>query len=114
MRPLCSLAFAALLAVGGSIPVRPLTGIESATPKESCPQTSTTAPQRSTEEPAVRATVTQIDRERGILDLETEAGHVQVAASPSALQDLQVGDRLVLCLADEAPSQNLLQDDIIT
>jgi hypothetical protein len=66
------------------------------------------------QEPAVSATVTRIDRERGMLDLETKAGHVQVVVSPAALQDLHVGDKLVLCLTDEAPSQNLLQDDIIT
>jgi hypothetical protein len=58
--------------------------------------------------------VIRIDRERGVLDLETEAGHVQVVVPPAAVQDLHAGDQLVLCLTDEAPSQNLLQDDIIT
>ena len=114
MRPLSSLAFAALLAVGGSVPVLPLSPGGLTPPGESCTQVPETAPQPSTEELAVSATVTRIDRERGVLDVETETGHVQVVAPPTAVQDLQVGDKLVLCLADEVPSQNLMQDDILT
>ena len=62
----------------------------------------------------MKVTMTQIDRERGVVDLETAAGPVQVVMPPAAVQDLHVGDKLRLCVADEAPSQALSQDDILT
>jgi hypothetical protein len=58
--------------------------------------------------------VTGVDREQGVLNLETAVARAQVVVPPEALQNLQVGDQVELCMADEEPSQNLLQDSIRT
>jgi len=83
-------------------------------PGESCEQTPDTAKPPGSEKTAIPATVTGIDRAQGVLNLETEVGRAQVIAPPEVLQDLHVGDQVELCMADEEPSQNLLQDPIIT
>src|SRR5215510_9908345 len=106
MRPLCSLAFAILLAMGGSVPVPPPAPRGLTSPGDSCAQAPDAVPHQGTEEPAVRVTVIRVDRERGVLDVETEVGHVQVVVPPAAVHDVHAGDELVLCLADEVPSQN--------
>jgi hypothetical protein len=118
MRCLSSLVLAAFLSAGsGVVAITPMLRV--ADPSENaCAQTpeaikppSVTTPSEKT---AIPATVTGIDPVQGVLDLETKVGRVRVEASPQMLQDLQVGDQVELCTVDEEPSENLLQDSIIT
>lgn len=112
MRPLCSLAFVVLLSVGSSVLAMTSSPVIPDTPGNTCKQTPTTAKPSSAEKTAIPATVTGIDRAHGVLNLETVVGRAQVIVPSDVVQGLHVGDQVVLCMADEEPSQNLLQDSI--
>lgn len=118
MRCLSSLVFAVFLSAGsGVLAVTPMPQVANSA-KETCAQApeATKPPSKTTpsEKTAIPATVTAVDPAHGVIDLETKVGPAQVESSPQMLQDLHVGDRLELCTVDEEPSENLLQDSIVT
>ncbi len=112
MRPLCSLAFAVLLSAGSGLPAVTSSPVVPDTPGKTCAQTPDTAKQARSEKTAIPATVTGIDRAHGVLNLETDVARAEVVVPPEVLLGLHVGDQVVLCMADEEPSQNLLHDSI--
>jgi len=112
MRPLYSLAFVVLLSAGSGVPVVTSSPVVLDTSGTTCKQTPDTAKQSRLEKTAIPATVTEIDRAHGVLNLETAVGRAQVVVPLDVLQNLHVGDQVVLCMVDEEPSQNLLQDSI--
>ena len=114
MRCLSSLALAVLLSAGSGMPTVTPPPAVSDTPGESCEQTPDAAKLPDSEKTSIPATVTGIDQEQGVLNLETEVARAEVTVPPEVLKDLQIGDRVELCMVDEEPSQNLLQDSIIT
>ena len=114
MRCLSSLALAVLLSVDSGVPAMITSPVPPDTPKADCEPTPDTAKPQDPEKTAIPATVTGIDREHGVLNLETAVARAQVVVPPEALQNLHVGDQVELCMADEEPSQNLLQDSIRT
>jgi len=114
MKCFSSLALVVLLSVGSGVPAVTLSAVVPATPGASCEQTPNTSTPPGPKKTAIPATVTGVDREHGVLNLETEVARAQVVVPPEALQNLHVGDQVELCMADEEPSQNLLQDSIRT
>ena len=114
MRCLSSLALAVLLSVDSGVPAMTTSPVPPDTPGAGCEQAPDTAKPQDPEKTAIPATVTGVDWAHGVLNLETEVGRAQVAAPPEVLQDFHVGDQVALCTVDEEPSQNLLQDSIIT
>lgn len=118
MRCLSSLVLAAFLSVGGgAVAVTPMPQVSDPS-GEACNQapdaTKPLSEQIPSEKTSIPATVTEVDPARGVLNLQTKVGPAQVRASPQMLQELQVGDRVELCTVDEEPSDNLLQDSIVT
>jgi hypothetical protein len=114
MRCLSSLALVALLNAGSGGPTLPSSPVVPEAPGKRCELTPAMGESPGTEHTALPATVTGIDRARGILEVETEAARAQVVVPSEVLQGLQVGDRVKLCMADEEPRHNLLQDSIAT
>lgn len=62
---------------------------------------------------AIVAVITEIDRQNGVVSLDTEIGPIITFAAPEDLQGLRTGDQIVLYVIDEDPQQNLPQDIII-
>jgi hypothetical protein len=87
--------------------------VDSETLEEHCQQTPDAA-QTAKDKTAVKGIVTDIDRKHGVLEIETEVGRAQIIAPPEATHALHPGAEVTLCMADEEPEQNLLQDSIIT
>jgi hypothetical protein len=114
MRCLSSFALAVLLNAGSAGPPLSPSPVVPDTPENRCEPTPDMGEQPGAEQTALPATVTGIDRARGILEVETEAARAQVVVPPEVLQGLKVGDRVELCMADEEPRDNLLQDSIVT
>jgi hypothetical protein len=48
------------------------------------------------------ATIKGVDRQRGILELETKDGRAVMATTPADTQSLQEGDEVRVCLEGEA------------
>jgi hypothetical protein len=114
MRCLSSLALALLLSASAGVPTVSPPSVVPNLPGENCELTPDGAKHPSAEETAIPATVTGINREQGVVNLETDVARAQVMVPPDVLQELHVGDQVELCMTDEEPSQNLLQDSIIT
>lgn len=118
MRCLSSLVLAAFLSVGnGVLTVTPMPQVSDPS-EEMCNQapdaTKPSSEITPSEKTAIPATVTGVDPAHGVLNLQTKVGPAQVEASPQMLQELQVGDQVELCTVDEEPSENLLQDSVVT
>ena len=120
MKYAASLALAAFLSANSSalaitsVPVvSESSSVVAGTEKEICEKIPKATPPPA-EKTAIPATVTGIDQARGVLNLETKVGRAQVTTPPQMLQVLQVGDKVELCTVDEEPSENLLQDSVIT
>jgi len=56
--------------------------------------------------------VTDIDRQHGMVSLDTELGKIVTFAEPEDLQKLHEGDQIVVYIVEEAPNQNRTQDSI--
>lgn len=119
MRCLCSVVMLAAFLGGGHgvLAVTPMPRVSDPL-EQICSQApnATKGPSEATptEKTAIPATVTGIDFIQGVLNLATKVGPAQVEASPQMLQELRVGDQVELCTVDEEPSENLLQDSIVT
>jgi hypothetical protein len=64
------------------------------------------APQAHARHAAV-GTVLQIDHHSGLLTLKTDIGWVQTFVAPETIQDLQIGDQILVCLAEAESSGQL-------
>jgi hypothetical protein len=67
-----------------------------------CDQSTGSAESGDSEEHAVMATIKGIDRQRGILELETKNGQVVMETTPAETQSLQEGDQLLVCLEGDS------------
>jgi hypothetical protein len=83
-------------------------------PVSTCDLLPSAAPSQEAQEITEKATVTGIDRKHGVLVADMAAGRVQLLVPPAVVQKLHPGDPLTVCLVDEDPRQNLLQDSILT
>ena len=61
---------------------------------------------------ALIAVITDIDREHGVVSLDTELGQIVTFADPKDLQQLHTGDQIVLYVVDEDPNQTRTQEAI--
>jgi hypothetical protein len=62
------------------------------------------------EEPGIvslNATIRTIDYQKGLLDLDTEVGLFQVSVSPQEIQDLKVGDEILVYVIEEDEPSSL-------
>jgi hypothetical protein len=50
---------------------------------------------------AVMATIKGVDRQRGLLELETEDGRAVIASTPADTQSLHEGEEMLVCLEGE-------------
>jgi hypothetical protein len=114
MKILLFVSLVALLAVGSAPPAFAQRRLPQDALGGTCEQDSGAAKPHAQGERALSATITNIDRQQGLLDLETEIGRVQMRAASDELQALQEGDTLLVCVVGEAPDDNLLQDSIVT
>ena len=112
MNTLLSLSLATLLAVGSAALLFAQQPPAQDTPESTCTQNTDAAAPHAHEGRTTVATIIQVDHQHGILNLETEMGRVLAFAAPEDIQDFQEGDPVVVCLVEEDPSQDLLQDSI--
>ena len=61
-------------------------------PSHSSPRTKQAPPQK--QDDFINAVIRSIDRQLGVLDLDTEIGWMQVKVAPEEVQDFHVGDKL--------------------
>ena len=112
MNTLLSWSLAILLAVGSAAPLFAQPTSAPDTPENACQQDIEVAAPYAPAGRTIVATIIQVDHQQGILTLETEMGRVLAFAAPEDIQDFQEGDPVVVCLVEEDPSQDLLQDSI--
>ena len=67
-----------------------------------CDQPATGAESGDSEGHAVMATIKGVDRQRGLIELETQEGRVVMETTPTETQSLQEGDQLRVCLEGDA------------
>src|ERR1043166_6148912 len=103
-------ALATLLAVGSAAPTFAQQASVHHTSKSACTQGTNTATPQANKEHATVATVIQIDRQHGILNLETEIGRVLTFAAPEDIKNLHEGDRIEVYLVEEDSADDLRQD----
>ena len=109
-----ALALATLMAVGSAAPICAQQASVQETSKGACTQETNTATPQANKERATVATVIQIDRQHGILNLETEIGRVLTFAAPEDIQNLHEGDQIEVYLVEEDPADNSRQDTTCT
>jgi hypothetical protein len=63
-----------------------------------CDQSATRVESGDSEGHTVIATIKGIDRQRGILEVETKEGRVVMKTTPTETQSLQEGDKVQVCL----------------
>ena len=109
-----ALALATLLAVGSAAPSFAQQASVHDTSKSACMQETNAATPQANKERATVATVVQIDRQHGILNLETEIGRVLTFAAPEDIKNLHEGDQIEVYLVEEDSAENPLQDTTCT
>ena len=109
MRCLFAVWFTGLLAVGTLVPAsagRP----PQALLDQSCTQNlATTAPHAHPRHAAV-AIVLRVDHTSGLLDVATDSGHIVTFVAPATIQELQEGDQILVCLAEESSAEGLHEE----
>lgn len=108
MNTLLALAFAMLLAVGSVVPSFAQQSVAQDPSASACPQGTEAAAVQTPQGRLTKATVIQIDRERGLLNLQTEIGRVLTFARPEDMKGLHEGDQIVvyLIVEDDAPENS--------
>jgi hypothetical protein len=107
MRTLYLWSCATLLALGSALPASAQAGSLQDTLDQSCQHdVAAVVPHAHTGHSTV-ATVIQVDRQQGLLHLDTEEGPLLLAATPEDIKDLQEGDQLPVCIAEAAPAEQL-------
>jgi hypothetical protein len=56
---------------------------------------------------SLNATIRKIDYQKGLLDLDTEVGLFQISVSPLEIQDLKVGDEILVYVIEEDEASSL-------
>jgi hypothetical protein len=67
-----------------------------------CDQPAGTAASGDAAGHTVMATIKGVDRQRGILELETKEGRVTMETTPAETRGLQEGDQLLVCVEGDA------------
>jgi hypothetical protein len=110
MNTVLTLAFVALLTVGSAAPVFAHQPLAQGSSVSACPQ-GTKAASAAPEGRPTTATIVQIDRQHGLLNLETEIGRVLTFATPEDMKGLHEGDQIVVYLVvDEDTPESSPQD----
>jgi hypothetical protein len=113
MRPLFSVSLAVLLAMGSALPTCAQPPLLQDSLDQSCEQSMAALAPRAHQRHAAVATVIQVDHQRGLLYVKTDIGRVLTFVAPAAIQDLQAGDQILVCMADEGPAEALPQDTTV-
>ena len=71
-------------------------------PDRPCDQPPGAAKPQDPEGHAITATIKGVDRQQGILELDTKEGRYLLTTPPAKIQDLQEGDQLLICLEGDA------------
>lgn len=104
MRTLLALLMTTLLTVGGLahalVPEPALPRQEGSAGDCETPRAEA-VPQEEGEVLPVHATIKQIDYTSGLLNLDTEFGPLEAVAAPAEIQDLKVGDEIVVYIIEE-------------
>lgn len=102
MKTLPALAFglwlvAAMVLSAGAQPTLP-----QGPPDRPCDQPPGAAESQDSNGHAITATIKGVDRQQGILELDTKEGRYLLPTPPAEIQDLQEGDQLLICLEGDA------------
>ena len=111
MHTLFALAFAILVIVGSAAPSFAQQSVTQDTPASACTQGTEAAAVHPPEGRPTKATVIQIDREHGLLNLQTEIGRVLTFATPEDIKGLHEGDQIVVYLIVEEDAPENSQPD---
>lgn len=110
MNIVLTLAFVALLTVGSAAPVFAQQPLAQDPSVSACSQGVEAASAVPKGRPTT-ATIVQIDRQHGLLNLETEIGRVLTFATPEDMKGLHEGDQIVVYLVvDEDTPESSPQD----
>ena len=110
MKILCGLVLVIVLSLGSAVSAAP-------TPQDRLGNRADQGDALKSKIPgttALLAVVTDIDRQHGIVSLNTEIGQIVTFATPEDLQNLHAGDQIVLYVTDEDQRQERPQDSILT
>jgi hypothetical protein len=75
--------------------------------EQPCDQPAGSAEAGDSEGHGVMATLKGVDRQRGLVELETKNGRVVMETTPAETQSLQEGDQLLVCLEGD----NIKEED---
>jgi hypothetical protein len=109
MNTVCSLSLVGILAMGSALPACVSPSSKPDVFQRRCGQ------MRERGLPQIRsvlfaaATISQIDYQQGLINLETELGRVLTFVAPEEIQGLHEGDQIVMCLAKAIPAADLSQ-----
>jgi len=101
MKMFLALVFAMLLTVGSAAPSFAQESVTQDTSASACPQGTEATTVQAPQGRPTKATVIQIDRQHGLLNLETEIGRVLTFATPEDMKGLHEGDQIVVYLVVE-------------
>jgi hypothetical protein len=102
MKPLFLLALGLWLILGTGLPAGAQPTLPQGSADHPCDQPAAGAESGESEGHAVIATIKGVDRQRGLLELETQQGRVVMETPPAETQSLQEGDHLLVCVEGEA------------
>jgi hypothetical protein len=101
-KTLAVLALGLWLAMGTVLPVSAQPTLPQGSADQPCDQPAGGAESGDAEGRAVMATIKGVDRQRGILELETKEGRAVIATTPADTQSFQEGDEVLICLEGDA------------
>lgn len=102
MKTLFLLALGLWLAIGMVLPAGAQPTLPQGSADQPCDQPTAGAESGDSEEHAVMAIIKGVDRQRGLLELETKNGRVVMETTPAETQSLQEGDHLLVCVEGDA------------
>lgn len=120
MKTLPALAFGLWLVAAIVLPAGAQPTLPQGPPDHPCDQPPGAAESRDPDGHAITATIKGVDRQQGILELDTKDGRFLMATPPAEIQDLQEGDQLLICLegdaieGEERLADTPLQDSLLT
>jgi hypothetical protein len=97
-KTLAILALGLWLALGTVLPARAQLTLPHGSADYPCDQPAGSAEPDASAGHAVMATIKGVDRQRGILELETTDGRAVIASTPGETRGLQEGDEMLVCL----------------
>ena len=101
-KPLAGLALGLWLSMGTVWPASAQITLPQGSGDHPCDQAAGVPESGDSAGHAVMATIKGIDRQRGVLELETKDGRAVIATTPADTQSLQEGEEVQVCLEGEA------------